>query len=387
MLQQTVRRCRSNGAQPDAFELPNVAGARLQSPHERVHAVRARKHHPVEAGYLGNGLIDRGVVFRWQHAYRRRLHGFSAQGLQSLYDVARLLTRARHEHPLPEQRPFIEPSQMLSERRHAADDEDGRTLVRRLLGNGFQFVKRALDGLLSWERAVVNNRRRLVLGPSVRDERMEDAGQLAGTGITHDRTFQPRQARPVHLRQRVFFVLVAANQCDGISGPRIGHRDTGVARNTHGRRNSRNDLEPHALLVEKQGFFSAAIEHERIPPLQSRDGLAFTCFFGQKVTDSLLLQRLWRGGAHVDLFRVGPCEAKKTRIDETIVKHHIRVRETLQPAHANQPRVARAGSNQVNDGFRGGHASGPVRIGHARAFGFRLGKNVAGPLSKKLVRC
>jgi hypothetical protein len=28
-----------------------------------------------------------------------------------------------------------------------------------------------------------------------------------------------------------------------------------------------------------------------------------------------------------------------------------------------------------------------VWIGHAAAFGFRLGKNVAGPLSKKLVRC
>ena len=55
------------------------------------------------------------------------------------------------------------------------------------------------------------------------------------------------------------------------------------------------------------------IEHERIAPLQPRDGLAFARLFGEQIADRFLLERLRRRDADVDLFGVGARVAEQPR--------------------------------------------------------------------------
>jgi hypothetical protein len=52
--------------------------------------------------------------------------------------------------------------------------------------------------------------------------------------------------------------------------------------------------------VQEQRLFAAAIEDERVAPLQARDGLAFARLLGEQVIDRFLRHRLGRRGADVD---------------------------------------------------------------------------------------
>ena len=56
-----------------------------------------------------------------------------AQLLEPLDELGRLLARARHDDALAEQRPLVEPAQVLAQPRDLADDDDrgGAQRIRR----------------------------------------------------------------------------------------------------------------------------------------------------------------------------------------------------------------------------------------------------------------
>ena len=56
----------------------------------------------------------------------------------------------------------------------------------------------------------------------------------------------------------------------------------GEGRRGEQRRHAGDDLEGHALLVQEQRFGAAAIEHERVAPLEPRDHLALARLFGER---------------------------------------------------------------------------------------------------------
>ena len=78
-------------------------------------------------------VVERAVVFGRHDADHRRLDRFGAHRFEPIDELRRLLARARHEDALAEQRPRVEPAQVLAQRDDAADDEDRRAAVGRLL--------------------------------------------------------------------------------------------------------------------------------------------------------------------------------------------------------------------------------------------------------------
>ena len=111
--------------------------------------------------------------------------------------------------------------------------------------------------------------------------------------------------------RRLAVVLVPAHERQRVAAARIGERNAGVARRADAGGNARHDLEAHALLVQEQRLGAAAVEDERIAPLQPRDDLALARLFGQQIADGFLLERLRRGDADVD--RLGVRRAWRSR--------------------------------------------------------------------------
>ncbi len=105
-----------------------------------------------------------------------------------------------------------------------------------------------------------------------------------------------------------------------------------------------------AVLVKEQRFLSAAIEHERIAPLQSRHRLAFARFLDQQIVDGFLIERLRRRQADVDFLSVLAGIAEQPRVDEVIVEHDVGRGEMAQTAGGDKSRVTWACADQVDDG-------------------------------------
>ena len=106
--------------------------------------------------------------------------------------------------------------------------------------------------------------------------------------------------------------------------------------------------------MQEQRFFAAAIEHERIAPLQPRDNAAFARLLGEQVADGLLRHGLRRGRADVDPFCVLRRVLQQARVDEMVVEHHFGDGQAGQSAHADETGVAGPGADEVDDGTRHG---------------------------------
>jgi hypothetical protein len=88
---------------------------------------------------------------------------------------------------------------MVAKRRHAADDENGRQ-ARRLFCGARNFAQRARDGVLRRKRSVVDERRGIVFRVAVRQQRVENARELASARVADDRATEFCKAAPVDVR-------------------------------------------------------------------------------------------------------------------------------------------------------------------------------------------
>ena len=79
--------------------------------------------------------------------------GFGAERLEQLDELRRLFARPRDEDALAEQRPRVEPAQVLAQRRDAADDEDRRPAIARVLRPASQSPP-ACRAMVSWVGSV-----------------------------------------------------------------------------------------------------------------------------------------------------------------------------------------------------------------------------------------
>ena len=91
--------------------------------------VGARKNDPVEGARARAGIVERRVVVGRKDPDHRRLDRFGAHRFEQVHELARLLARPRHQDALAEQRPRVEPPQVLAERRDTPDDENRRTPI------------------------------------------------------------------------------------------------------------------------------------------------------------------------------------------------------------------------------------------------------------------
>ena len=159
--------------------------------------------------------------------------------------------------------------------------------------------------------------------------------------VAHERAAEPRKARPVDVGRRGAFVFVPAHERHAVAAARIGERDAGIARRADRGRDARHDLERDAVLVQEQRFLTAAIEQERIAPLQPRDDLAFARFFHEQVVDGFLVERLRRAEPDVDLLGFLPRIAEQSRVHEMVVEHDVGGGEVARAACADETRDRR----------------------------------------------
>ena len=136
-----------------------------------------------------------------------------------------------------------------------------------------------------------------------------------------------------------------ANERQRVAAARVGEGDAGVARRRQPGRHAGHDLERDTLLVEEQRLGAAAVEQERIAPLQARHDLALARLLGEQVADRFLRDRLRRRDAEVDFLGVGARVAQHSRRDEMVVQHHVRRFEALQPANGDEPGITGTRAN------------------------------------------
>src|SRR5262245_16967805 len=100
--------------------------------------------------------------------------------------------------------------------------------------------------------------------------------------------------------------------------------------------------------MKEQRFLSAAVEHERIAPLQTDDGFSVPRVLGQQKATRVLLERLGRGGSDVDSFRVGPRSSQEPRVNTMVVDHHVGGFEVSLAAYADERRIAWSSTHEVD---------------------------------------
>ena len=176
---------------------------------------------------------------------------------------------------------------------HDTSDDENRRLRAQVLHLG-ELLQRAVGRALRRERAVVDDRRRFVRVEAVREQRFQDLVKLPRSGVADERAAEPREARPVDVGRRAAFVFVPAHERHAVAAAWIGQRHAGIARRADRGRNAGHDLERDAVLVQEQRFLAAAIEQERIAPLEPRDDLSLARFFHEQVVDRFLVERLRR---------------------------------------------------------------------------------------------
>ena len=118
-------RRRPDGADADALQLAHVARGE-QPLHEVLDAVGAREDDPVERRRVVAGAVERVGVLGRRDADRRRRDRLGAALLEHLDELARLLARPGDDDALAEERPIVEPAQVLAQPGDGADDEQRR---------------------------------------------------------------------------------------------------------------------------------------------------------------------------------------------------------------------------------------------------------------------
>ena len=121
---------RPDGADAHALQLAHVA-RREQPLHEVLDGVAAREHDPVERRRLVTGAAQRVGILGRRDPDRRRRNRFGAALLEHLDELARLLERPRDDDALAEERPLVEPAQVLAQPGDGADDQQRRHVLAR----------------------------------------------------------------------------------------------------------------------------------------------------------------------------------------------------------------------------------------------------------------
>ncbi len=105
----------------------------------------------------------------------------------------------------------------------------------------------------------------------MRDQRIADRADLPRACIADDRAADAGKPVPIHVRRVLALTFMAPHEDDDIVRTRIGEWDSGVGGAADRGRDARDDFEIDALFAEQQRFFRAAVEYERIPPLEPDD--------------------------------------------------------------------------------------------------------------------
>ena len=232
-------------------------------------------------------------------------------------ELARLFARSGDDDAAAEQRAIVEPAEMLAQSRRRRRPRAARADPSAACDVGDR-PDRARHRLLRRRGAVVDQRGGFVRRAAVREERLRDRRNLPRAGVADDRPARSRRRGPVHVARRVSLGFVAAHD-QRVTRLGIRDRHPGIGGAGNRQRNAGHDLEGNALLVQEDRFLAAAVEHERIAPLQPHHRPAFARLLREQVGDCILVERLGGGRADVDPLRRRRALAASSRASHAMV--------------------------------------------------------------------
>ena len=295
-------------------------------------------------------MVKRCEVLRWYDPDYRSLDRIGAEFRKQVHEFPRLFCGSCDHDPFSEQRARVKPPEVSPQAGNGTHDQHRRVLLVWLPDGLGDVAQRPLDRLLVRQGAVVHQHRRLLGRSPMGQQRVHNARQLVAASVADDGTSKRPDVIPVYIRQRIRLPLVTPDEHQRVTSLRIRDRHTGVTRDPDGSWNAGYDFERDSLFVEKQSFLAAAVEHERIPPLEPGNRLALAGLLRQKEANGVLLELAWCGGAHVDLF--SPCfdRPKQAVVHEVVVDDDVRGGQIAEAAYANERGVAWARPDQVHAG-------------------------------------
>ena len=242
---------------------------------------------------------------------------------------------------------------MVAQARHFAHDEQRRVIYLRflILDAHEQLRHGAGHGTLRRRCAAINQRGGIVTGPSVIDEGAKHARDEPRRRKTDQRAVECGQGIPVEAGRRIDLGFVPADEHDRIAGLGMGQRDTGVGRGANRHRDARHDFKRNALFVQEHRFLRAAVEHERIAPLQTRNGVAIANLLCQQHGDGILRDRPFRRRARLNAFGVEGCPPQQ-RFRGAVVHHHVGLRQQPRASCSDKAGVTRTSTDDEDPSGR-----------------------------------
>ena len=283
VARQLVGGRRADGADARPLQGADVAGAFHDAPHEVIDAVLAREHQPVEVRGRARTASSSAAVsatgtMRTAAPSIACAPSSSSRSTSSIAcSRARVTTmRLPNSGRASNQRrcsrsPATLPMMTID------DPRRGSPATRRASSPSVPVMVRCDGSVPSWTIAAGS-----VLGASAVEHRLQDRRHLPRAGVADDRAAEVRQRHPVDLGRRLAAVLEALHEGHRLAGAGIGHRHAGVGRHRDAGRQAGHDLEGDALLVQEDRFLAAAVEEERIAPLEADDDLALAGLLGRR---------------------------------------------------------------------------------------------------------
>ena len=312
-----------------------------------IDAVRAREHDPVEG--LGGfaGRVER------VGSSRRQRCGWSAPGWPRRrgpracrLSSPDLFARSRHDDAAAEQRPVVEPAQVLAQAGDARRPPAAR--AASVSARSAMSPERARHRLLRRRRAVVDERGGFVRRAAVRQQRLRDRARSGGARRSRPACRRVRRGVPSRLRRRVGLGFVAADEGPARRRPGIGDR--------HARRRPAPPIATGMPGTTSNGMPCSCRNSASLPPLSNTNG---SPHFSR--TTVRLRAPSPRAGSRSHPGRAacgaaaptsmrsasgGRCRSSRAS-NAVVVDDDIRRLQAARPAHADQRRIARAGADDV----------------------------------------
>ena len=198
------------------------------------------------------------------------------------------------------------------------------------------------------QRAVVDERGALVGRPAVRQQRLGDRANLPRSGVADERPRQSGEPRPVDVRRRVGFALVAAHERQRVAGAGIRHRNARVGQARRSRRGCR--ARPRTGCPARAGT--------ALPCRRCRTRTGRPTSAGRPSCPRALSRRAESRSRPGRAASAPPVrrrsarrrarEAQQPPVDAVVVDDDVRRLQAALPAHADERRIAGAGADDVD---------------------------------------
>ena len=361
-----------------AAEVAGILMGGVEGLEESFHAIGTGEDDPVIGTHVGQRLDEGNLVGGRLDPDRGKLVGIGPHVAQEREETACLLSGAGDRNSLAEERARLKPVEGFPLVHNLSEDGDGGRLKLLLHCQRGDRGEGSDQRLMTPRGGPTDQRRRGGAFHSVGEKFTRDdretldphkhdlgAGSLGDCGeVDADGLLSLHHMSGEDGEHRV--VLAVRDRNTGIGEPADDGADTG------------NDLETKARCRKLRGFLASSSEDAGVAPLEADDPLSLAGEAEKQGIGLILLHRVTpRRLARVDALRRGWRVAKKFRIGQVVVNHHVGPLQALEAPEREQSGITRSRTNEIADSLSGVGSLGRLGFWGLRGF-FRFGRGFSG---------